>query len=278
MKNSLIITPIYLILLFLATSCTEKPVIIPDFVAPESDRVVLLEELTGVRCPNCPSGAAKVEDLLHLYEGQLVVMAVHGDFDTEPLAESRFDFRTDESRALEDYLKPFYGKPSAAINRVINEDGEQSIIGVDTWSGYIEDELAKQHQLDLQLTTDYNEATREVKINVGLLPLTDLTGNYNLSVAITESHIIDAQLNQTTVIPDYEHMHVFRKMLTDIKGDLLASGTLEKNEVINRSFSYVLPTHESVWLAENCSVIAFVTEIEGNSKEVLQAVEAKVVN
>ena len=260
----------------LVLSCTEKAVIIPDFIAPESDRVVLLEELTGVRCPNCPSGAAKVEDLLHLYEGQLVVIAVHGEFDAEPLEESKYDFRSEEAKELEDYLKPFWGKPSAAINRVANSDGELGIIGIDTWSSYVEDELNKTHQLDIALSTSYNDESRLLEINAGILPLENLEGNYNISVAITESHIIDAQINASVVIPDFEHMHVFRKMLTDVKGDPIGSG-LEKNVVINKNYDFILPSDSDLWVAENCHVVVFVTKIEGDTKHVLQAAEAAFV-
>jgi hypothetical protein len=276
MKTTLSSIVAVLSILFLA-GCTEKPVVIPDFVAPESDRVVLLEELTGVSCPNCPTGAAKVEDLLQLYKGQLVAIAVHGEFDAEPLAGySQFDFRTDEAKALEDYLKPFWGKPSAAINRVHNENGELGIIGVDTWGGYIEDELAKPHTLDIALSTEYDETSRGLTVKLGFLPLHKLDGNYNFSVAITESHIIDAQKNQSEIIPEFEHNNVFRKMLTQVTGDPLGSD-LTANEIINKTLQFTLPTHEDLWVAENCHVVAFVTRIEGDTKHVLQAAEAAVV-
>lgn len=269
---------ILIVSLILLLSCTEKAVIVPDFVAPESDRVVLLEELTGVSCPNCPTGAAKVEDLLQLYEGQLVVMAVHGEFDADPLeGYSKYDFRNEEGKELEDYLKPFYGKPSAAINRVPNSGGELGIIGVDTWGGYIEEELAKPHTLDIALDTEYDENTRELSVQLGILPLQDLEGNFNFSVAITESHIIDAQKNQSEIIPEFEHMHVFREMLTAVKGDALGSD-LVANKILNKTLTFTLPTDDDLWVAENCDVIAFVTRIEGDTKFVLQAAEAAVID
>jgi len=268
---------LFFLLVLSCLSCTEKPIDIPDFVPPDSERVVLLEELTGVRCPNCPSGAAKVAELLQLYEGQVVAMAIHGEFDATPLNESKYDFRSDQARELEQYLYPFWGKPAAAINRVVNTNGELGIIGIDTWAGYIEAELQKPHQLDLFLETDFDENTRELNIRVNSFPLADIQGTLHLSVAITESHIIDAQLNQTTVIPDYEHNHVFRIMLTDVKGNLLSNG-LTKNELITSNYNFTLPDDAELWVPENCRVVAFVTKIEGDRKEVLQAVQEKVMD
>lgn len=269
----------YFLIVFIAVffiSCSEKDVIVPPFTAPESNRVVLIEELTGVRCPNCPSGAAMLEDLDALYEGKLVIMAVHGDFDTEPMAQSKYDFRTEESRALENYLRPFWGKPSIAVNRVGDEE-EMAFIGINRWAGIIEAELAKPHQMNIELNTEFDPSTRKLTIHVGCLPLQDLTGNFNLSVAITESNIIDAQVNQTVIIPDYTHKHVMRKMLTDYKGDQISTG-FKANQVVNKSFEYTLPVTEGLWIPENCEVVAFVNKIDGNKKEVLQAAHAKVVH
>jgi len=251
-------------------------VIVPEFVAPISDRVILLEELTGVRCPNCPAGSLKVEDLLQLFEGQIVAMAIHGDVLSEPLDESKYDFRSADAEELEHYLLPFWGKPAAAVNRIVS-DGQQAFLNPDTWSGYIEAELAKEHVLDIQLSTTYDESTRALTVNMGIIPLKDMSGTFNISLAITESHIIDAQLNSTVVIPDFEHNHVFREMLTAVPGDFLAS-ELTKNEVINKSFSFTLPTDDDLWVAENCHVIGFVSLNEENSKEVLQAAQAEVVH
>jgi thiol-disulfide isomerase/thioredoxin len=266
---------IFIIALIFA-SCTEQDVLVPPFVAPESDRVVLIEELTGVRCPNCPSGAAMLDDLSSLYEGKIVIMAVHGDFDTEPLPGSKFDFRTEETRALENYLKPFYGKPSIAVNRVEIDD-ELAFIGINRWAGIIEEELAKPHKMNIELNTQFDLATRKLKIDVGCLPLVDMIGNFNLTVAVTESNIVDPQVNQTVVIPDFTHNRVLRKILTNYKGDQI-SNSFTAHHIVNKSFEYTLPVQEGLWIPQNCEVIAFVNQIDGNKKEVLQAAKAKVVH
>lgn len=263
------------IMVLIISSCREKDVLVPPFVAPESDRVVLIEELTGVRCPNCPSGAAMLDDLSSLYEGKIVIMAVHGDFDTEPLPVSKYDFRTEETRALENYLRPFYGKPSIAVNRVEIDD-ELAFIGINRWAGIIEEELAKPHKMNIELNTQFDQATRKLTIDVGCLPLVDMTGNFNLTVAVTENNIVDAQVNQTVVIPDFTHKHVLRKILTNYKGDQI-SNSFKANQIVNKRFEYTLPVQEGLWVPQNCEVIAFVNQIDGNKKEVLQAAKAKVI-
>jgi hypothetical protein len=46
-------------------TCTEIPIQLKDPVIPESDRVVLIEELTGASCPNCPKGSAAIARWSH---------------------------------------------------------------------------------------------------------------------------------------------------------------------------------------------------------------------
>jgi thiol-disulfide isomerase/thioredoxin len=272
MMNKKLLTMLFLSVVAVY-SCTEKPVNIPDFVIPDSDRVVLVEEFTGVRCPNCPSGAATLDDLLFLYEDQIVVIAVHGGFDTEPLDASKYDFRTEESI---EYEKNFnlIAKPSAAFNRV-ERNGMLAQIGINTWGGYLSEEVEKPHLMNIELENSFNAETRELMINIGFIPITDLSGNYTYNIALTESHIFDAQLNQSEVIEAYEHNHVFRKMLTELAGDPLGSD-LKANEIITKSTTYVLPQDEELWVAENCHVVVFASELDGDSKIVLQAAEANV--
>jgi len=265
---------ILIFLTMLIYSCKEQAVLIPDFIPPESDRVVLIEELTGVKCVNCPQGAAKIKELLQLYEGQLVAIGIHGKVLSEPLEESIYDFRNEDAKAIEEYFAPI-GKPAAAINR-IGDFGEQTYLIPDTWGGAINNELLKDHKLNLELETEYDENTRELTINIGAIALAELAGDIRISVGITESHIIDAQLGSGGIMLEYEHNHVLRDMITNFRGDALTN-SISKNEIINKSYTYTLPQDDNLWVAENCQVVAFVSRVLENSEEILQAAEAHVV-
>ena len=48
------------------------------------DKVVLIEELTGVRCPNCPDGHQEVETILANNPGRVLAVAVHTPFLGQP--------------------------------------------------------------------------------------------------------------------------------------------------------------------------------------------------
>jgi len=265
-----------LILLFGA--CEEKEVIIPDPPQINTDKVVLVEELTGVRCPNCPAGAERIKSIELLYGDNMVVVAVHGTDLTKPLEESKYDFRNDDAIALENFLKPYLGKPAAYFNRVffpeLESDWGNSFSG--QWQGYVEDELAKEPVIDLSIIKDYNPETRKLDITVGARALIDLEGEFKLTIMLTEGKIIDAQDDQTEIILDYEHNHVLREIITQFNGDFFAD-RLEVDNPIARNYSFTLPvTEDGLWNDEHIEVVAFIANTEGESEEVLQAAKTSL--
>lgn len=130
--------------------CSEEPIMIPEFEVPVTNRVVLIEDLTGVRCPNCPKGAKAIENIISNLEGKVVAVGIHGTFLTKPIegnVASKYDFRNPKSIELEEYLKPFLGKPSVQINRRFFE-GElyTSVDFIDQWQSYVEQELNRPQE------------------------------------------------------------------------------------------------------------------------------------
>lgn len=257
-------------------SCQEQPVVIPDITVFVTDRVILLEELTGVNCPNCPAGALQAKEILANYPGQVVVVAVHGDFLAEPLSNSTYDFRFEEAKDLENYLKDWFGKPAAAINRVPLTSSEFSSSSPALWPGFVEAELNKDHVLDLFAEITYNDATRSANITIAASPKVNLEGDYNVTVMLTENDIIDAQLDQGQIIDEYKHEHVLRAFATPFDGTSIGSD-LVQGDIINRDFNISLPAEDGTWIAENMEIVVVVHRVDGGIKEVMQAFSAHLV-
>ncbi len=253
-------------------------VTIPEFDPPDTEKVMLIEELTGVSCPNCPQGTLKLEELIEKYPDNVIGVSIHGEFLAEPLPQSRYDFRSELANDLEDYLKPIFGKPAASFNRVQQEDQtEFAISSVDLWGQFVENELAKDQTMGLEIATDYNTSSRELNIEVEIEPLINFEGDIRISVMLTENHIIDAQKDVSVIIDDYEHNHMLRTMLTAFDGDGLTN-KLTANEFFNTSFSYTIPDEDDgLWVAENMEIIVFVHEITPETKEIYQAAKAYIV-
>lgn len=273
---------ILLFVLFCVCSCQEQMVNIPIVDCPETERIILLEDLTGVACSNCPAASTIAKDIQLNCPGKVVVVGIHGDLLCEPKSSSKYDFRFEEAKDLEEYLKPWFGKPAGAINRTqVEDEAELSISTPEQWQTIVQAELTKPHVMDLIAEVEYDEVSRTVDISVVASPLVALEGNYNISVMLTENHIIDPQDEKQAdgsviTIEDYEHNHVLRMMLTPFDGESLGTD-LSNGQLINETFSTTLPDEDGTWIADNMEVVVFVHRVDSGLKNVIQAFETHLV-
>ncbi len=266
---------IYITILLLFLGCRENLVVVPEFESIESERVVLLEEMTGVSCPNCPKGTAEVESIKALYGDQVIPIGIHGIFLSWPTKQSKFDFRNDFSKLLETNLAPGTSKPAALINRILpSGQSKKAIISPDLWSGYIESQLLVPPRVNIELELMYDQNSRLLKINAGITANQSINEALNISVMILENNIIDAQEDLSSVIENFVHNHVLRTMLTPFDGMFLNAG-MAKNEIENRLFEFELPEEDDLWIAENIEVVVFIHQKDGDG-EVLQAAIVKI--
>lgn len=233
---------------------------------------VLIEEFTGVRCVNCPEGSDKIKDLLAIHDTNLVAVSIHAGFFADPYPESQYDFRTTAGTQLENnLLGPVSGYPAATINRKLFDNEFELPVTLNKWAGYITQELQEPAKLTLDITTNYTDATRALNIQVDLKFLETIDDQINISVILVEDGVADAQLTPDGLQTDYTHNHIFRKNLTNYDGDRIDEAT-DLGEVLNKSYNFTLPND---WVAENCHVIAFVSQRVG-TLDILQVNEATI--
>ena len=277
MKSYIVLCLFSFGLLFI--SCEEIPPEIPPYETPTSDKVILIEEITGVRCPNCPEGQALVEELLTKYPENLLSVTIHTEFLGNPWPDSKYNFITDEGEAIEDEIGLYFGKPSVSINRQLFEGEQLRWLSLQKpWEAYVQKELEEFADFHITVNNDYDAETRELNTEVEIEAQLDISGQYSLSVMVLESHIIDVQEDSEGIVPDYEHNHVLRTMLTPALGVSIPNeyNTLE---TINRSFNYTLPEEDGSWVAQNMTILAFLTQFnfDCSCTTVVQAGQAKLL-
>jgi len=233
-------------------------------------RHVLIEEFTGVRCVNCPQGAQLIETLINTHGERLIAVSIHAGFFASPLPESQFDLSTDTGDQLDALIGPVQAYPSAAINRNSFDTGGK-IYPPTFWAGFVEEELAIEPQVDVQIANSFNENNGELTTDITVNFLKTLTDDLSLSVMITENNIVDAQLDAPGIVEDYVHKHVLRAMLTNLAGNPIPTQDVETS--LEESFIFNIPAG---WDVSNCSVVAFVHRAAPDL-EVLQASEEKLL-
>lgn len=256
-------------------ACKEQPILIPDPSLNVTGRTVLVEEVTGIRCQNCPIGTQTLVALQQQHgKDNLVVVSIHaaGSFSL-PYASSQYDFRSAEIQELANYVGPLEGFPTAAVNRRLLPNEISSFITPHTrWGSVVNQDLQQDPSLAVSLKNTYNSATRNLQMEVELLPDQNIMGEHRLTVLITQDSIVDPQLNGNTLIPNYIHRHVVRDVVSAPSGDLILD-PLEVGVLVSKTYNVTLPDDFD---AKHCSVVAYVHRNLGGDREVIQATEKHV--
>lgn len=269
-----------IILCFLFLACEEIPPIINPIeeVIPEEattqTRQILIEEFTGVRCVNCPAGSQAIEDLINIYGERLVVVSIHSGSFSTPYEESQIDFRMPDAEALLDFIGIPLGYPTASINRkIFPGERDLQLEGRNKWAGYVASELQTSTKLNLTLSVDYDQNSRNLSTQLNGLVVEELDAeNLRATLLIIENNVNDTQLTPEGIQNDYTHQHVLRKMLTNPNGNLL-TGDFSVGQTFSTNYSATLDDNINPTEAK---IIAFVS-LSGVNKEVLQSVQESLI-
>lgn len=252
--------------LFFSCCGDEIPVQIPEFQLNESEKVVLVEELTGVHCINCPDGAITLKNIENKYKGRIAVIAIHAGDLSEPFQESKYDLRCEDGKNIEK-MWTYLGKPAAVIDRIIFEEPDIPVSGYTSWQQYIEQQLNEENIINIEASVEFDTLKREGKLTIGLIPLKDIKGQLKLYAAVTEDHIVDRQIMKNgSVNEHYEFENVLRDMITPFNGTDIGS-ELKKNEIFSKTFDFNLPKSDGTWMLRNINIVAFISANSDNTYE-----------
>jgi hypothetical protein len=262
-----------------------------DAVAPPQTRRLLIEELSGVTCTNCPGGATQLEVLSTQNPNQLSIVTVHTGALTDPIeGQSTQNFQTTDGRILRDQVWNGQGnKPTAIFDRMFlgSATNKYFIDGYVGWANaIIQDKAAlPTTPLNIEMKSSYNEKKDWYDIEVTVKYTQAVTAKHALHIFLTESKIIDAQeFSKTNIDLNYEFNHVFRKAITPAAvGKTILAGATSDSKEAGRVFVYrtALQIHpadalEKYWKPENMTVVAFVTDMGSADKHVVHVQEVKL--
>lgn len=240
-------------------------------------RRALLEEFTGHRCNTCPAAHAVAASLANAYGENLIVVAVHAtDFFGAPLdppaADGSYstDFRTPAGEAYTTTFNVSF-LPTGLVNR--KPFNSSTTISSGNWSSAIADIIDDDAELDVWVSElEHNATAHTVSAEVKVAVLQPVTGDNNLTVYLTEDHVIDWQLNSLVSPPDvenYDHRHVLRTNLNGTWGEPLQLSTAAVGDTLTMTFTDIAMDPE--WNADNCALVTYVYNT--TSYQILQAAQ-----
>lgn len=221
------------------------------YVKPaEVGRAILIEDFTGQKCINCPTGTEIINGIVDTYgEDNVIAVGIHsgplgfaGNSKTVGLMTdtgNEYYTRWDKENKM--------GQPWVIFNRKTSPDSHYN-----NWAAMVGTIISEKANLSVKIANAYDAATRKLTTTVGAFG-TNGTVNGKLQVWIVEDGVKALQM-----MPDgkpnkeYIHNHVFRAAVNGTWGEDV---TVKEGETTTKQYSYVLP---ETWNADNIAVVAFV--------------------
>ena len=221
------------------------------YVKPaEVGRAILIEDFTGQRCVNCPTGTEIINGIVDTYgEDNVIAVGIHSG----PLG---FAGNSKTVGLMTDTGNEYYthwdkenkmGQPWVIFNRKTSPDSHYN-----NWAAMVGTIISEKANLSVKIDNAYDAATRTLTTTVGAFG-TNGTVNGKLQVWIVEDGIKALQM-----MPDgkpnkeYMHNHVFRAAVNGTWGEDV---TVKEGETTTKQYQYVLP---EAWDADKIAVVAFV--------------------
>lgn len=226
------------------------------YVKPaEVGRAILIEDFTGQRCVNCPTGTEIINGIVDTYgEDNVIAVGIHsgplgfaGNSKTVGLMTytgNEYYTRWDKENKM--------GQPWVIFNRKTSPDSHYN-----NWAAMVGTIISEKVNLSVNIANAYDAAKRTLTTTVGAFG-TNGTVNGKLQVWIVEDGIKALQM-----MPDgkpnkeYMHNHVFRAAVNGTWGEDV---TVKEGETTTKQYSYVLP---EAWNTDNIAVVAFVYNDSG---------------
>jgi len=281
-------------------SCKEQPVGV-DFgegkksdttyvatVETAQDKHYYIEEFSGVRCVNCPQGAAKLEELsaMPANKGRLQIVTIHAASFTEPdyTKGSKQDLSSEQAKRMMDLV---YGgdmsKPQASIDRLNLFNGTNPLVGPRTeWESKLNTAKANHPNtpVNIHLSSEYDQQRDAYNIKVKLAYTENVSEPQYLTILLIEDSIVDNQI--VPLIENYTYRHVFRQAITPVNGTPILDTIPTKvpGRVYETNYTFKMDLSEGNefrhknWNLDNVHIVAFVhNATSGTDKRVYHAMD-----
>jgi hypothetical protein len=239
---------------------------------------ILIEEFSGQKCTNCPTGKYAVKQIMASNLGKISSVTLHTNV-FAPLSDpiAPVDFRTSFATEISNNYGNGIGIPCAMVNRVLfGGQSARAMTTPSTWAGFVTSELVKTSYVNIKLNSIWDETIMQDSVSIELhfanaAPAND---SINLTLMLIEDKIEAPQDSSGIEVEHYEHENILRTMLTTSSGIQIkgakTQGTVKRyafrTEVINAT----------KWNVNNLKIVAFVNMQNAGNYEVLQVAEVKI--
>ena len=224
------------------------------------NRNVVIEEFTGINCPNCPDGHVVANNIVNAYPDRVWAVNIHaGSY--APMYYPNFN--TTDGTAIYNGFN-VTGYPQALVNRSTDYGLSRT-----DWATHTNQQMGQIAECNVGGQVVINTEARTATITVEVYYVSNSASSTNyLNVIMLEDDIVAPQANGYTnpsqyINGQYHHNHVFRDAITSTWGDAVSPTTA--GTLVTKTYTYNIPetvgnpngTNVNI---DNVSFLAFVTE------------------
>lgn len=252
-RKSILIAMLFLMLM----ACDLKA---QNIVSTNSQsRNVLIEEFTGINCPNCPDGHKVANSITDYYPDKVWAVNIHAGH----YAPTYYpNFNTEDGTAIYGGFN-ITGFPQAVINRT-TENG----VSRTDWSSHTTLQMEQTAECNVggQVIIDHQARTATITVEVYYTANSAENTNY-LNVIMLQNNILAYQSGMSAnpdqvVNGQYRHMHIFRDAITPAWGDAISPTTA--GTLVTKTYTYNIPqtigNNGVDVVIDDIEFLAFVTE------------------
>lgn len=239
------------------TTYTVTAIVLGDEVEP-TGKTVLIKDFTGARCVHCPEAAEYAHNLQHqLDEDHIIILSVHAGYLAQPVGQFP-NFLTDEGTA---WYNNNSSNPLFAVDHVSLTEGNTLFVEqIDT---PVSEALAEDQQFEIVINTTFDNNSRQLNVSAELIALTDMEGQFNVTVCLVEDNIVGRQVVPAGVDPEYVFRNVFRGTLNGADGTNFATGTVDEGQRF--PVNYTTELNDS-YNENECYVLIYIHDKMRNDK------------
>jgi len=197
----------------------------------------LLEDYTGMKCPNCPDAAVTAANLLARYGDSLVVISVHAGSFAKPFGNFKEDYRTDVGdiwNGTAGFNIP--SNPNGIVNRT-NYASNGLIILQTKWTSAVAMANKDAMVVKLDVTTNYDTTAGALNTEVKAVFKAASSARLSISIVLIEDEVFGLQDIRGVETENYEFKEMLRGAVNGDWGAPLVTSTKKINDTVTYSFN-----------------------------------------
>ena len=242
-------------------------VVVEGGIVEPTGKTVLIKDFTGARCVNCPAAAEHAHNLQHqLDEDHIFILSVHAGFQAQPMG-SFPDFLTNEGT---EWYNNHDSNPLFTVDHVALTEG--NTLNDAQIDAPVAAALLEEQSFEIRLTPRYDEASRQLNVEVNAYTLVDLDGQFYITACLVEDHIVGWQTTPGGVDKEYDFRNVFRGTLNGAYGDVFEDSHVDFGDTFYFSYSTEI---NADYNADQCYLMVYIYD-KSQGDKILQTTVKKI--